>query len=123
MSSLYSMLFHVERFNPDKVTDITAAIDGEWGSDENESYLEEAIIDSRWPARLCVTGDGSLCGGESEEEFADRAAAAVWAANGEYCDIHVYATPLENLPYEIHSREREDFDRWQEQQKGKIDAI
>jgi hypothetical protein len=118
MSRLYSMLFHVEQFDPNKVDDIRAAIDGEWGSDENESYLEEAI-DSRWPERLCVTGDGNLGGGESEEEFTDRVSDVIWAANGGFCTIHVYVTLLEDLLYEIHSREREDFDRWQEQQKGK----
>ena len=54
-------------------------------------------------------GEGSLCGGETEEEFADGIAEAVWDALGYYAPVCVVATCLEDLPCESHCREEEEY--------------
>ncbi len=57
--------------------------------------------------------EGSLCGGESEEEFTDRLALAIWKANGAYCEVTVDATYLNAPPVDFHVRDEEDFQRLQ----------
>ena len=53
----------------------------------------------------------SLSGGESEEEFTERLSLAIWRANGKFCDVSVDATFLEDLPYEIHTLDENDYER------------
>ena len=53
----------------------------------------------------------SFAGGETEEEFTERLAVAIWRANGGYCEVIVNATFLENLPYEIHTLDEDDYER------------
>jgi len=116
MSIAYSMTFHVENFDPGKADAIMAAVNEEWG-DENGSWREDACCKAGSPERLVVVGDGNLCAGESEEEFTDRVSAAIWAANGGFCEVAVHATCLEELPYTTHWRTADDFDRWQEEER------
>jgi hypothetical protein len=52
-----------------------------------------------------------LCGGESEEQFTERLSVAIWRANGEFCEVVVNATYLEELPYESHTLDQDDYDR------------
>jgi len=52
----------------------------------------------------------SLCGGESEDEFVDRAAEAIMKANGGPCKVEITATCYENIPCEIHDRGQEFWD-------------
>ena len=56
-------------------------------------------------------GEGRLGGGESEEEFADRLARAIWNANGAFCEIEVRATYLDDLPYVDYCRDEDDYGR------------
>lgn len=56
---------------------------------------------------LYLSGVGRIV--ESEEQFADRIAEEVWAANGQYCKVEVEATCLENLPCEIYHRGRAEY--------------
>ena len=60
---------------------------------------------------LTASAEGSLCGGESEEEFTERLSVAIWRANGAYCDVTVDATYLESLPYETHCLNEADYAR------------
>lgn len=55
-----------------------------------------------------------LCGGETEEEFTDRLAVAIWKANQGYCEVEVLAFYLEELPYEQHVREEDDYKKLME---------
>ena len=58
---------------------------------------------------LALSGESSLCGGESEDEFAQRLAAAIWIANGGFCQISVRATCLEYIPSEFYEPTRDDY--------------
>ncbi len=86
-------------YNPDKIANIEAAAEGEW------PFADWVIEDGEMEA----TGDEFLCGGESEEEFAERL--SIWLANGSYCRIVVYATFLENLPHDTHELTEGDYAR------------
>ncbi len=61
---------------------------------------------------LACYREDCLCGGEGEDEFAKRLIEAIWIANGDFCDVRVTATYLENLPYEEYSFDREEYARW-----------
>jgi hypothetical protein len=57
------------------------------------------------------TGQENLCGGETEEEFADRLTKAVWEANEKYCIVEVRSTFMEELPYTTHIRGKAEYER------------
>ncbi|HOX57862.1 MAG TPA: hypothetical protein PLC99_13325 [Verrucomicrobiota bacterium] len=98
MSRAYDMAITVRGVEPRKRKQIQKAAEGEWPFDDwYLQRLEESTI-------LTASGESSLCGGESEEDFADRVAHAVWAAHGTYCEVEVAATYLEEMPYETHTR-------------------
>ena len=67
---------------------------------------------------LTASEEASLCGGESEEQFTERLSLAVWKANGEFCEVTINATYLENLPYEIHSLDEDDYERLMKRSNG-----
>jgi hypothetical protein len=86
---------------------------------EKEPQIKQAA-ESEWPFEdwwssgegdLQSSAQNTLCGGESEEQFTERLSVAIWRANGGYCEVVVNATYLEELPYEIHSLNLEDYDR------------
>jgi len=56
-------------------------------------------------------GLGSLGGGETAEQFAERLARAVFVANGAPCCVEIRSTYLEDLPYSTHLFEEEDYER------------
>jgi hypothetical protein len=57
------------------------------------------------------SGESSLGGGVSEEDFTDILTAEVFAANGGPCEITVTATCLDYIPCESHKRSKQDYDR------------
>ena len=65
---------------------------------------------------LIVEGETILGGGRTEEEFTQGIAEYIWEELGEFHEVVVVATYLENLPYETHTAEREDYERWKERQ-------
>lgn len=101
MSRSYNMSVHISGHRPDRNPAIRGAADAEW----NFEWIEDA------DHNLYADADGSLAGGETEEEFVDRLSLAIWKANGGFCELQVNATYLEVLPYESHSPTLEDYDR------------
>ncbi|HOX44561.1 MAG TPA: hypothetical protein PK668_13255 [Myxococcota bacterium] len=99
MSRAYDMAITVRGVESRKRKQVQRAAEQEWPGFDGWYFqcLESANI-------LTASGSGNLCGGESEEEFADRVAQAVWAAHGVFCEVEVAATYLEELPYEQHFR-------------------
>jgi len=63
--------------------------------------------ESTW--QFLTGGEGSLCGGETEEEFASGIAESIWEALGYYVSVIVTATYLEDLPHETLSMEEEEY--------------
>jgi hypothetical protein len=94
MSRSYEMTVEIEKYDPERQQEIQDAAHEEWNfSDCWNAYN----------GQLSASGYSSLGGGETEEEFANRLAAAVWRANGGPCEVRVTATCMEDLPYESYS--------------------
>jgi len=99
MSRSYSMSVQVSGFAPEHVEAIKDAAFEEWTFHDMDN--RDGVLSS--------SADGRLCAGETEEEFADRFAAAIWKANKAFCPVEVQATYLDQLPYEEHCRDEDDY--------------
>jgi len=106
MSRLYEMTLEVSEHDPAKVPQIQAAAESEWPF---EDWWFSGDEDQG--ATMKVSAQHQLCGGESEDEFAERLSVAIWRANGGYCEVAVNATYLEELPYESYSLDEADYAR------------
>ncbi len=101
MSRAYSMSIEVSGHDPARKRAIRKAADAEWSFDSWDEF----------DGKLIASGDGSLGGGETEEQFAERLTLAAWRANRGYCRVEVSATCLEDLPCETHSLDEDDYQR------------
>jgi hypothetical protein len=101
MSRFYQMSVELSGHDPAKVAQVREAAEGEWPFDDWFDSGEN----------LTASGQANLSGGEGEEEFAERLAAAIWRANGGFCRVSVDATYLENLPYETYELDESDYAR------------
>jgi hypothetical protein len=102
MSRHYEMTVTISGHDPAKESQIQSAVAAEWPFDDWSKQGE---------GEMCSCAQDDLCGGESEEVFAERLSLAVWRANGAYCKVVVKATYLEDLPYETHSPDEDDYAR------------
>ena len=101
MSRYYNMSVAITGVRPDRFERIRASASAEWAF---EDWHEQDGV-------LNASADDRLCGGETEEEFAERFAKAVWAANGGSCQVDVTAMCLEELPSESYSFDESDYQR------------
>ena len=106
MSRSYEMTVRIRGANPDRVEVVKEAARFEWGF--NDWYPLDHPDDAQ---NFAADAQSSLCGGETEEEFAERLARAVWEANGGYCEVEVQAVCLDDIPYESYLL---DEDRYEE---------
>jgi hypothetical protein len=105
MSRWYGMNVTISGFVPERIEAIKRAASEEW------EFADWSDGDT---GEVASYAEDHLCGGETEEEFTVRLTHAVWQANGAYCDVSVNATYLEELPYEVHALDEDDYDRWRE---------
>ena len=103
MSRAYEMSVEIENFNPDKQAAIDAAACTEWPFDNLDQ-----ITGNKSP-KLCAVAEGSLCGGESKDEFTERLTHAIWKANRAFCNVLITAVYLEDLPHEDHELSEDDY--------------
>ena len=90
------------------------------GADSGRLQSVKKAASSEWPFADWEYGDpilwsyaeGNLAGGETEHEFTDRLAGAIWKANRAYCEVVLDATYLEELPHETHVRTEENYSAW-----------
>lgn len=114
MSRYYEMNVYIDGYDPEKLDKIKEVADKEWDFE----FFTIPLCNNETP-RLNATGRDNLCGGESEEEFAQRLTAAVWKANEKFCKVEVFATYLENLPFETYILDEEDYKAWKKKKKEK----
>jgi len=105
MSRSYGMQVEVGNPNARKLRAIREAMKKNWDFTDFDC---EKGKDRRIEV-IKAYGESSLCGGESELEFADRLAEAVWKANGGYCEITINATYLEYLPFSTYTMTRDKY--------------
>ena len=101
MSRSYGMSLKVTKHNSKKCTEILEAYRKEWTYEDYDVYVYTR--DGEEHIDVCESLS-SLWGGESEDEFVDRAAEAIMKANGGPCKVEITATCYENIPCEIHDR-------------------
>jgi len=101
MSRYYSMYVTIKDADPARTEEIKAAAKAEWPLED--WYEHEGTV--------TASGDSNLCGGESEEKFAERLSKAIWQANGGFCTVAVHATYMEDLPYETYCLDEEAYRR------------
>ena len=101
MSRYYNMSVDIVNADSARMEDVKAAAEAEW--DFDNWYVHADI--------LSASSDGNLCGGESEEEFAERISKAIWQANGSFCAVTVNATYMEELPCDSYSLDEVDYHR------------
>lgn len=106
MSRCYGMNVTISGYNAANVKKIKAAAEAEWPF---EDWLERD--DDVFGKTLSSDNEGSLGGGETEEEFTERLSLAIWRANAAYCDVTVDATYLDELPCETHCLDEADYAR------------
>lgn len=106
MSRRYEIQIIVEA-DPKLHAHITEIIEEEWGCDDRDSEGNNLVI----------LAESSLCGGETEEEFTQRIAHAIWKECG-FVPVQINATCLEYIPYETYHQIKEDFELWKENCNG-----
>lgn len=107
MSRAYEMHVTIEDVTKDVEHAVIDACNEQWNFDDWASGVggEESYNVEGW-------GRSRLCGGESEEEFTDRLSFAIWEATGCYLLVRVNATYLEDIPCEVHTRDKDDYNKW-----------
>ena len=111
MSRSYEMTIMVSNFKPAKKKDIIEACRNDWEINDGDIWEESSV--------LTCFGQSYLGDGETEQEFTDHIAGEIWEANGEFCNVLVTATHLEDLPSEEHERGLQDYRKWLRKQKKK----
>lgn len=118
MSRWYEMSVTVAGFDRRKKRRIIAECTEEWGFGK-EDFTEDGRSPGTPVPVLRATAQDHLCGGETEEEFADRFSRTIWKVNGRYCEVTIQATCLENLPSETHLRDEDDYRRWRREKTSR----
>jgi hypothetical protein len=101
MSRFFRMEVAFSGYLPQHLEALKQAVEEEWPF---EDWRETA---GTWTS--CA--EGYLCGGEGDEEFAERLSKAIWRANGAFCDVEVRALFLEELPVESYAFGPDDYAR------------
>ena len=91
MSRSYEFRIRITKHEPAKQQAIEAALG------EIISFDFDQETDCEIPC-LVGTGEGNLCGGQTEEEFAAELAGIVFAANSGKCVVNVGCIFLDDLP-------------------------
>ena len=94
MSRFYSMELIVEKDSPsqEEFVKLQKVYDSEWGTDSGYKSEDNAMFGE----------EGTLCGGETEEEAHDRIRDAVKEVVPD-CSVTTRWTCLEDLPYEEYT--------------------
>ena len=108
------MGIRVTGYAPDKVAEIIAACTKQWWF-RSDDFREKSGTHAKQSSELIGRTQGRLYGGETEDDFVDRLAAAIWKANRAYCEVSVLSIPLE-LPYHEHLRWKPDYKKWKNQE-------
>ena len=108
MSLYYSIGISVQGANPLRATEIKEAAEAEWPFDADDwepcGHPEDLTA-------FQAAATGNLCAVLTERELAHRLIRAIWVANGDYCEVEVGATRLEDMPYEVYRLDRDGFER------------
>ena len=111
MSRCYEMSITVKGCLKEKYQSIVEVVTNQWG-------VEDWIRDPEGHLEI-YCGEGSLAGGESEEQFVDRVTHAIWDSVGD-CAVSVVCTFLEDPPTNYYEKGSEDY---KEYVKGRVTVL
>ena len=111
MSRYYHIDVEIHQVHPDKVEDVIIAAKHIWNwdyvnKDSNQNYVD-----------IFMSGDDFLYGGTSEEEFAEYLSELVWDVHKQFCEINVYCTYLEHLPYDVYQQDINAYTKFIQKKK------
>ena len=100
MSRNYEMIIRVYNVKDEGTKEmIHDVVKEEWSIDDEYEDTDYYVM----------RGVGSLCGGETEEEFANKVAMALWEKLEKYHRITVEAVYLDDLPCETYDMGEETY--------------
>ena len=108
MSRYYEMTVSVYVKDISEADAVYDALCDEWNFDDLEGPYSYKPEDR---PKIWMCGRSSLCGGESEEEFAGRCYKAALKALRRPTEIEVTCTYLENIPYETYHCDEVEAER------------
>lgn len=109
------MTVTVEGYDPNLYCDVMIAAE-----EASAVEIQRYTIDKR--TYLYGDGETSLSGGQTEQQYADAVAKAVWVANGgKYCHVKVTCCYLENPP--MYVMDQSKFDQMKEVVNAKVEAL
>ena len=111
MSRLYEMTVEIKDYKARNLKKIVRACREEWNFTPDDFIRDRTDPLAQRYDKIIATAQGNLCGGEEEQEFADRLVRAIWKANSGYCYVEVHAMYLESLPYETYTFDEENYER------------
>ena len=113
MSRAYEMTVEIKDYKARNLPKIIRACCEEWDFEAddftNDRHYDPPSQKLRRARKVIATAQGNLCGGEQEQEFAQRLTMAIWKANGGFCLVEVRSVYLEELPYETYMYDEDDF--------------
>jgi hypothetical protein len=56
------------------------------------------------------SGDITLCGGESEEDFVERVTKEIWRLEGKFIPVSIEMTYMDDLPYERYEMNEDEYE-------------
>ena len=102
MSRYYGMTVMIIGADPGRVDAVKQAAEAQWP-------FEDWLVDPE--GVLTASAEDRLCGGETDEEFAQRLTQAIWAANGAFCRVGtITSIPIANL-YDTYCFDQDDYRR------------
>ena len=121
MSRAYEMTVVVEDVPVTLIKVVSEAMAKEWNFDDIVPY----DVDPPGGTMRNLRGNGQdqLCGGDTDEDFTDRIAHAIWVAAKQYLAVSVDSTCLEDIPCDSYYRDEDDYDVFIEEQDNAALAL
>ena len=109
MSRAYEADVTIAKIKREDIPRASEVIASEWVAPHEEPYINERS-DRRAVSFFNLRS--SLCGGESEDEFAIRLTHALWKELGYFVGVEICMTCLEYIPCESYTYDKGEFDAW-----------
>ncbi len=105
MSEIFGVKIEADGLNEGRLAQIREALCNEWDIEEDEIHFTPR---PKYAADMLAVTAGGPCSMETEGEFCERIAAAIWKANGRYCPVRVSIEEAANV-YAFTERDYQCF--------------
>ncbi len=126
MDRMYDVAIYVFGHDVKDEREVVEALSTAFNVDhiDYERFIPEHLSDSEWdPVKdrfdkdghitsVYVHGTASIEDGKPDYWLVEQISEAVWEQAGRYCVLRVNMFCTDDLPYELHMPEKEDYDKW-----------